>query len=151
MALRLSNDLKNEVINHIVTQVAGTCYTAGTASIKIYTGSQPADADTAPAGVNGTLLCTIIKMGWGDGTCGATAGTASLAGGTGFAGTAVATGTAGWARISTVGTDLHTGSAGTYNIDGDVGTSGTCTFVINTVSITNLGAVTLLTAPILIS
>ena len=151
MALRLSQDLKNEVINHIVSQVAGTCFTAGTASIKIYTGSQPADADTAPAGANGTLLCTIIRLCWGAGTCGATAGTASLSSAGGNFGTAVATGTAGWARISTVGADKYTGSAGTYNIDGDVGTSAAYTFVINSVSITNLSTVTLLTAPISIS
>jgi hypothetical protein len=151
MALRLSNDLKNEVINHIISQVAGTCWTAGTASIKIYTGSQPADADTAPAGTSGTLLCTIIAMGWAAGTCGATAGTAALACGTGYFGTAVATGTAGWARIQTVGADKYTGSAGTYNIDGDVGTSAAYTFVINSVSVTNLSRVTLLTAPISIS
>jgi hypothetical protein len=150
MALRLSEDLKNEVINHMIIKVAGTCYTAGTASIKIYTGSQPTNADTAPSGVNGTLLCTIISMGWGAGTCGATAGTASLTSGSGYFGTAVATGTAGWARIQTVGADF-TGSAGTYNIDGDVGTSGASTFVINSVSITNLSTVTLVTAPILIS
>ena len=151
MALRLSADLKNEVINHMVSQMAGTCFTAGTSSIKIYTGIQPTDADTAPAGVNGTLLCTIIGIGWGAGTCGATAGTSALASGSGYFGTAVATGTAGWARLQTVGADKYTGSAGTYNIDGDVGTSAASTFVINAVSVTNLSTVTLLTAPISIS
>ena len=149
MALRMSADLKNEIINHAITKTAGTTFTAGTASIKIYTGTQPADADTAPAGANGTLLCTIIGIGWAAGTCGATAGTAALAT-TGYAGTAATTGTAGWARISTVGTDF-TGSAGTYNIDGDVGTSAAATFVINSVSIVALGTVTLVTAPISIS
>ena len=150
MALRLSADLKNEIINRAIIKVAGTCYTAGTASIKFYTGTQPADADTVPSGANGTLLCTIINVGWAAGTCGATAGTAGLASGTGYAGTAVATGTAGWARFQTVGADF-TGSAGTFNIDGDVGTSGASTFIINSVSITNLSTVTLVTAPILIS
>lgn len=150
-ALRLSTDLKNYVINQgIIKQVAGTAYTGGTASIKIYTGTQPDSADTAPAGVNGTLLCTIISIGWGGGTMGGTAGTAALASGTGYAGTAVATGTAGWARFETVGTNF-TGSAGTYRIDGDVGTSAAYTFVINSTSITNLATVTLLTAPISIA
>jgi hypothetical protein len=147
MALRISEDLKNEVINHIITKVAGTCYTAGTAVIKIYTGSQPTNADTAPSGTSGTMLCEIIAIGWAAGTCGATAGTAALASAVGYTGTAAATGTAGWARIQTVGSDF-TGSAGTYNIDGDVAVGGGAIFTINSVSITSGGSVTLLTAPI---
>lgn len=156
MALRLSKDLKSYIINQgIIKQMSGTMGTKGTCVINIYTGSQPANADTAPAGVNGTLLCQIINIGWGgvtgaDSTVGTTSGTAVLGSAGGYAGTAVATGTAGWARMQTFGTNF-TGSAGTYNIDGDVGTSGAYTFVINNVSITNLSTVTLLTAPISIS
>jgi len=149
-ALRLSTDLKNYIINQgIVKQMAGTMGTGGSTVIKIYTGTQPADADTAPTGTSGTLLCQIIGIGWGgtNGTIGATCGTVSLGTSVGYTGTAEATGTAGWARMQTFGTNF-TGSAGTFTIDGDVGTSGTSTFVINAVSITNLGSVSLLTAPI---
>jgi len=150
MALKLSADLKNYIINQgIIKQMAGTAGTGGTCVIKIYTGTQPTDADSAPTGTSGTMLCEIINLGWG-GTMGATAGTASLGTAVGYTGTAAATGTAGWARMITYGTNF-TGSAGTYVIDGDVGTAGTCTFVINAVSITNLGSVTLLTAPISIA
>ena len=153
-ALRLSTDLKNYIINQgIVKQMAGTMGTGGTASITIYTGTQPTNADTAPTGTSGTVLCTMINMGWG-GTTGDQSTVGSTAGTTGFAaaaggyfGTAVYTGTAGWARLVTVGTGF-TGSAATFRIDGNVGTAATCEFVINSVSITNLGAVTLLSTPI---
>jgi len=147
MALKLSRDLKAYIINQgIIKQMAGTAGTGGTCVIKIYTGTQPADADSAPTGTSGTMLCEIIGIGWA-GTMGATSGTASLGTTAGYTGTAAETGTAGWARMITYGTNF-TGSAGTYTIDGDVGTSGTCAFVINSVSISVLGSVTLLTAPI---
>lgn len=150
MALKFSTDLKNYIVNQaIVKQMAGTMGTGGTASMKIYSGAQPADAD---AGTSGSILCKIINIGWGGtgsaGTIGATAGTAShSSGAAGYSGTAENTGTAGWARMETVGLGF-TGSAATFRIDGDVGTAATCTFVINVVSITNGGVVTLLTAPI---
>ena len=150
MALKLSTDLKNYIINQgIIKQMAGTAGTGGTCVINIYSGSQPVSADAA---TNGTLLCTIIKIGWGgtgaDGTIGATGGTASFASGApGYTGTAATTGNAAWARMETIGVGF-TGSAATFRIDGDVGTSGTCAFVINSVSITALGSVTLLSMPI---
>ena len=144
MALRFSTDLKNYIVNKgVVVQMAGTWGTAGTAEIKIYTGSQPASADSE---ATGTLLCTIISIGWSDGV-GATGGTAGLANTAGYTGTAATTGTAGWARIQRVGTGFS-GSAATHRIDGDVGTASTCTFVINSASITAGGTVTLLTAPV---
>ena len=147
MALKFSTDLKNYIVNKaIVEKLAGTCGTAGTAEINIYTGAQPATADTA---ASGTLLCTIIAMGWGTSSIGATGGTAILAAtsGLGYSGTAATTGTAGWARLQTVGLG-YSGSAATFRVDGDVGTSSTSTFVINTTVITALETVTLLTAPI---
>lgn len=156
MALKISRDLKNYIINQgIVKQMAGTMGTGGTCVIKIYTGSQPTDADTAPSGTNSTMLCQILNLGWGGtgeaGTVGATSGTASHSSGApGYVGTAAETGLAGWARMQTFGTNF-TGSAGTYNIDGDVGTGGTCAFIINSASITVNGAVTLLSAPISIA
>lgn len=151
MALRLSSDLKNFIINKAIAEaVCGTVGTGGTAVLKIYTGSQPASAEDAPSGTSGTLLCKIINLGWGthaDTTAGCNNGTAALATSVGYTGTAEATGTAGWARLLTYGTG-YTGSAGTFTIDGDVGTAATCVFVINSVSIISGGYVTLLTAPI---
>ena len=149
MALKYSTDLKNYIINQgVVKQLAGTMGTGGTASFKIYTGSQPVDADTAPSG---TLLCTISDIGWGTtgdgGTIGATSGTVGLASADGYSGTGATGGTAGWGRFETIGTGF-TGSAATHRIDGDVGTAGTCVFVINSAVIAAGGNVTLKTAPV---
>jgi hypothetical protein len=147
-ALRLSTHLKNYIVNQgIVKQMAGTMGTGGTASIKIYTGTQPDSPDT-DIGTE-VLLCTIIGIGWGgsNGTIGATQGTASFGTSIGYTGTAATTGVAGWARLETVGVG-YTGSAATFRIDGDVGVSGTCAFVINSTAITALGSVVLTSAPI---
>ena len=144
MAQKISTDLKNYIINKaIVEAIAGTCGTAGTASINIYSGSQPATAD---AGTSGSLLCTISGIGWASGT-GTTSGTAALASTTGYSGTATNTGTAGWARMETVGVGYN-GNAATHRIDGDVGTASPCTFVINVAAMTSGGVVSLLTAPV---
>jgi len=151
MALKLSTDLKNYIINQgIIKTMAGTIGTGGSAVLKIYSGSQPATADSEPAGTSGTMLCQIINIGWGgsNGTRGATSGTAAHGSdANGYVGTGAATGTAGWARMETFGTNAH-GSAGTFRIDGDVGVAATCSFVINSVSISDGGVVTLLTVPI---
>lgn len=150
MALRLSTDLRNYIINQgIVKQMSGTMGTGGTASITIYSGSQPANADTAPSGTSGTVLATIINIGWGgsNGTIGATSGTVAFGAAGGYTGTASTTGVAGWARMKTVGLG-YTGSAATFNIDGDCGTAATSTFVINSTELTALGAVTVLSMPI---
>jgi len=147
MALKINTDMKNYIVNQgIVKQLAGTMGTGGTASITIYTGDQPSDADTAPSGTFGTILCSIINIGWGgsNGTRGATSGTISFGTSGGYTGTAVETGTAGWARFQRIGTG-YTGSAATFRMDGDVGTASTCTFVIDSVEITATGAVNILT------
>jgi hypothetical protein len=144
MALSFSTDLKNYIVNKaLVEALAGTCGTAGTASISIYSGSQPANAD---AGTSGTLLCVISGVGW-TATTGTTSGTAALASTAAYEGTASTSGTAGWARFETVSTD-YAGQAATFRVDGNVGTASTCTFVINAVSITGGGIVSLVTAPI---
>ena len=57
---------------------------------------------------------------------------------------------AGWARIECVGLG-YSGSAATFRVDGDVGTSVSSTFVINSVTITSGGVVSLLTAPVLMA
>jgi len=126
MAIRLSTTLKDALINAAITYLAGTAGSNGTASLEIRTGSQPADADTAPTG---TLLCTVGSFGWDA----ATDGEATLAGGDPPTGTAIATGTAGWASIKTVG------AAGTYRIDGGAGTgtAGDDDFTLNSIIITS--------------
>jgi len=147
MALKLSTDLKNFIISQgIVEAIAGTCGTGGTGKLSIYSGSQPTDADSA---TNGTVLCEIENIGWGT-NFGATNGTAALAVEAGYTGTATTSGTAGWARLETIATG-YSGSAATFRVDGDVGTAATCTFVINSVSITAGRIVSLLTAPISLS
>ena len=149
MALSLSKDLKNYVINKaLVETMAGTVGVDGTASLKIYSGSQPTNADAA---TNGEMLCEIVSIGWStNGTVGTTAGTATIAVPAGYTGTAATTGTAGWARLETVGSGYQ-GTAATFRIDGGVGTASTNTFVINATSITAGGIVSLLTAPISLS
>ena len=149
MALRFSTDLKNWVVNDgIVKKMAGTMGTGGTASITIYTGTQPTNADAAPAGDNSTALAIITGIGWGgsNGTRGATCGTVAFGTSIGYTVNAIETGTAGWARMVTVGTG-YTGSAATFRIDGAVGVGGQ-DFVIDAVAITSGGAVTILTCPI---
>ena len=143
MALSISTDLKNYVLNQrVVKQMAGTNGTGGSAVLNIYCGSRPTSADAATAATAGTLLARIINMGW-NGTFGATGGTAGLAT-TGYTGTALTTGTATWARMETFGTGL-TGSAATYRVDGDVGTASSNTFVINSPIITVGSMVTIVT------
>ena len=148
--LSLSTDLKNIIANTIANKMAGTMGTGGTTVITIYNGAQPATADYA---TNGTMLCQIIKIGWGGtgnpGTIGATGGTANVSSAGGFTGTASTTGVASWARMETFGTGF-TGSAATFRIDGDCGTAATCAFVINSTTITALGSVTLVSCPILL-
>jgi len=147
MAFRFNDDAKNYIINQgIVKQLAGTMGTGGTATLYIYTGSQPDSANDAPSGTSGTLLCTIINIGWGgsNGTRGATCGTIAFGTSGGYTGTAVADGTAGWGRFQRYGTGF-TGSAATFRVDGDVGVAGTCTFVIDSVEIATSGLVNIQT------
>lgn len=150
MALKLSTDLKNYIVNQgIVKQLAGTMGTGGTAVLKLYSGSQPTDADQ---GTNGTLLCTIINLAWGgtNGTIGSTQGLVAFGTAGGYTGTAATSGTLGWGRIETIGTGF-TGSAATHRIDGEVGTAATSTFVVNSTVVTALGAVSVISMPISIS
>lgn len=138
MALRMSLDIKNALCLDVLTYMAGTSGTGGTASLKIIAGSQPATADVD--GTGGTL-CVISNIGWGT----TTSGTASFATAGGYSGTAGSTGTPGWARLETIN------SSGTCRIDGDVGTAGTNTFTINVNNITEDGVVTLTAANIYLS
>ena len=137
MAFRLNLTMKNSIVNDAIEVIAGTTGTAGTAVMKIYTGSQPATADDA---TSGDLLVTLSSISWDLCTGGTSALTSTVEG------TNSATGTAGWARLETIG------ASGTFRLDGDVGTGGTCVFVINDAIFTTAGgAVSLLTAPIYVS
>ena len=108
--------------NSIVTTLTGELTSA---TLSIYTGTQPADPNSAPSG---TKLVDIYINGFNA----AASGSATLDTSSPNTGVAVAAGTAGWGRI-----------VGAYgSIDGTVGTSGT-DFTINSTSITNGATVTL--------
>lgn len=95
---------------------------AGPGTIKIYTGAQPATADTAETG---TLLVTFTLA--DPAFAAASAGVKDLDADPDLSAAAAATGTAGWARCED--------SDGNNVFDGSVGTSGT-DFIINSTSIT---------------
>lgn len=119
MAVRLSADLANNLANAIDDDVnAGS----GAGTIKIYTGSQPATADTT---ATGTLLATFTL---GDPAFGAAAGGVITLNGTPLTVAAAATGTAGWFRMAD--------SDNNPVLDGSVGTSGN-QINLNTTSITS--------------
>lgn len=136
MAFRLSTDLKNVLVNTMITTMAGTYGTAGTASLTIYTGTQPASADSDGTG---STIAVIENIGWSDDNP-TTSGTAALA--DSYVGTSGEAGTAGWARLECIN------DAGTCRIDGDVGTSIANVFRINDTVIDGTAAVTLLSANI---
>lgn len=117
MTIRFSTAVRNAFLT--VVKDAVDAGTAGT--LKVYTGSQPAGPDTAPSG---TLLVTFTLTDPAFDT--PAAGAMVLDADPDIVATAVASGTAGWARMSD--------SAGTAVMDGTVGTSGD--FVINTAAIT---------------
>jgi hypothetical protein len=118
MAIRFNTATRNALAD---TLGAAMAY----ATLSIYTGTQPATAnDTA----TGTKLVDVTINAFNA----ASTGTATLDTSSPNVGTAVATGTAGWGRIT------HTSGV----IDGTVGTSGT-DFTINSTSITSGSAVTL--------
>jgi hypothetical protein len=129
MTIRVAAAARNVALDAIVDRVdAGLA--AGT--IKVYTGTQPANADTALSGQ--TLLVTL--------TCADPAFAAAAAGAVDIdadpdlSATAAATGSAAWARVAD--------SDGVTAFDGSVGTSGT-DFIINSTSITSGQTVTLTT------
>jgi hypothetical protein len=117
MAVRLSAALANALADQIDTTLGN----AGT--IKIYTGSQPATADTAVGGA--TLLATFTL---GSPGFGAASGGVITLSGTPLTVAAAATGTAGWFRLATSGAAAV--------LDGSVGTSGN-QINLNTTSITS--------------
>lgn len=151
MALRITLETKNLLANTLVKALTGTTGTNGGALMKFYNGPQPVSADDA---TSGTCLGTIgapqgklVGVSWGgsNGTVCSTSGTAALGGTGGFTGTMGTAGTVVWARITpgAEGTGFFS-SAGTFALDGDVGTASTSTFVINTMVFSNTGAFNLI-------
>lgn len=106
----------------------------GAGSLKIYSGSQPADADTAPTG---TLLVTIALAATAFGSANSS-GQASLAS-TPRSGTGAAAGTAGWFRIvSGGGSNVMDGSVTATGGGGDLTLDNTSIAVGQTVNINSL-------------
>jgi hypothetical protein len=120
MTIGLSATARNARLDAITTQAGAN------AKINFYTGSRPATGGTAT-----TLLATV--------TCGATLAPGSSGGVLTFSattpGTAVATGTATWARLTT--------SGGTFVADMDVGTAGPAEIVMATTSIVSGASVSI--------
>ena len=120
MAIRLSTGTRQALLDTADFQ---TEFTAS--FINIYTGTQPATADTA---ASGTLLATIYSNNPTD-TIGISfdppvLGTISKAVAQTWAGTAVATGAAGWYRLYEAGGDPSLLSTTESRIDGNISTSG---------------------------
>src|SRR5664279_1708337 len=116
MATNFTNSVNNSRSNALITAAGSGC------TIKLYTGSAPTNADTV---VTGTLLVTLTIAGV-LGT--ASAGVITI--GSVTNGTAVASGTAGYARLATSGgtalcdfTSISTSGAD-LNLNSTVVTSG---------------------------
>lgn len=118
MASRVPDAVRNAMVDAVVDRLdAGS----GAGTVKIYTGSQPADADDAPSG---TLLCTLTL---GDPAFGSAASGVATANAV-AAVAAAATGTAGWFRAAD--------SDGNKVLDGSVtATGGGGDMTLNTVSV----------------
>lgn len=121
--MQLATAAQNAACNAVVDALDGGS-AAGT--IKVYDGSQPANANTAVS--SQTLLATFTLSSTAFGS--ASSGVATLAS-TPLSATAAATGTATWFRAASGGT----GGVGTV-FDGSVGTSS-ADLVLNTTSITS--------------
>ena len=119
MATRLAALTASAMANAITTRADGG---AGVATLKIYSGSQPATADTA---ATGTLLATFTLSDPSFGA--ASSGVITLAG-TPKTVAASASGTAGYFRLED--------STGVDILDGSVGTSG-AELNLNTTTITS--------------
>lgn len=130
MATRIADAARNAAADAIVDSIdAGAA--AGT--LKIYTGTQPADADDADAG---TLLVTITLS---DPAYGAAAAGAAALSGT-PSGTAVATGTAGYFRVEdSNGANVFDGSITATAGGGDLELDNTSIASGQTVTISSLG------------
>lgn len=119
MAIRIVSAVRSSMMNVIESALdAGV----GAATLEVYTGSQPANADTA---ASGTLLVTLTLN---DPAGTQSGGVITIDVDPAISATAVATGTAGWARMKD--------SAGVTVLDGSVGTSS-ADFIIDSTAITS--------------
>jgi hypothetical protein len=134
MATRIPTAARNAACDAVVDLAdAGT----GAATLKIYSGSQPASANDAPSG---TLLATITLA---DPAFGAASSGAATLAGTPRSGTGVAAGTAGWARLAdSTGATVLDGSVTATGGGGQVELATTTISVGVTVEITS-GTVTM--------
>jgi len=149
MAERLSTGLRDAMVGAGGSSMADAL---NDGIIKIYTGSQPADADSAETG---TLLATITQdsaaFTSGVATNGlsfgaASSGSAAKTSGEVWSGVAVATGTAGWFRFF-ANTVVEGASTSGVRFDGNIATSGADMNMANT-SITSGGTTTIDSASI---
>jgi hypothetical protein len=134
MAIRLNSTLRSYIVDSGVVAVLGS----GSALLRLYTGTQPADGGGSTSGC--VLLCTIdtTAPAWAS----ASNGTAALSAGS-YTGTTGTSGTVEWARLSD--------SGGTsYVVDGNCGTAATCDYVIDSAVFSTAGATVTLTAATLI-
>jgi hypothetical protein len=129
MTTRLADASQQAAANAVVDRLDAA---AGT--LKIYTGSQPADADTDPAG---TLLVTINLPAPAYGAANSS-GTAALLG-TPLSGTGAAAGTAGCFAVETnAGANVFQGSVTATGGGGDLTLDNTSIAVGQTVNISSL-------------
>lgn len=122
MAIRLSTGLINATMS--TSSFKSALEGASGFLIDIYSGTQPANPDTA---ASGTLLVTVSLGGTGAGMHfedAAVAGVLLKDAAETWSGEAVATGTAGWWRLRRT-SDTGTGASTTASrMDGSIGTSG---------------------------
>ena len=131
MATRIADAARNAAADAVVDRIdAG----AGAGTLKIYTGSQPADADDAESG---TLLVTIT---FSDPAFGAAASGSAAADTTpALSAAAVAAGTAGWFRVEdSTGANVFDGSVTATGGGGDIELDNTSIASGQTVTVSSL-------------
>lgn len=134
MTIRIETAVRTAMMTALETAIDGG---AGPATLEVRTGAQPANANTA---ASGTLLVTFTMN---DPAGAVASGVITFSVSPAIASLAVASGTAGWARLKD--------STGATILDGSVGTSAT-DFIIDTTTVTSgqniaLVAVSTLTSP----
>lgn len=121
MTIRLSTGLRNKMLDGGASGGIKGSFNLG--FMNIYTGTQPASADSA---ATGTLLGTVSVNGGGTGVTfdAAAAGVIAKAAAETWRFTGLADGTAGWFRLWPAGGTPGGSSASEARLDGTVGTSG---------------------------
>ena len=123
MTIRLSTGLSNAVLG-----TASMRATLASAKLDIYTGAQPTTADDAPTG---TLLATIDLGGAGINFDAPVGNVLSKAAAEVWSAVAIATGTAGWFRLSLL-TDTGAVSTTEPRLDGAIAVSNSDMNISNT-------------------